>query len=60
MALTVEKLVQLYEGGVITHYEMFNRAREMKLILPEEYQEEYQKWNKEHPEGKCITFSIFA
>jgi len=54
-------LVRLYEKGVITKYELFSRAREEKIVLPENFHIEYEGWCQKHPEGPdLLTFSIMA
>jgi len=59
-ALLADKLCELYDEGAITHYELYLRARERIcwMYLPEAHKIEYEKWDKEHPAGECITFSI--
>jgi len=53
-------LVELYDSGAITEYELYARAREKGcwMDLPKAYRKEYEKWDKEHPADKC--FSIEA
>lgn len=57
----IETLVKLYEDGNIVQSELFWRVRQLKLKLPEQFNEEFSKWDKEHPEnGNYVTVSITA
>ena len=62
--MTTEKLIDLidlYDKGAITQYELFATSRDLGLILPENFQEDFKIWDAEHPKDKCLTFfSIVA
>jgi hypothetical protein len=61
--MTTEKLIDLYNEGAITQYELFATSRDLgiELLLPENLQESFKIWDAEHPKDKCLTFfSIVA
>lgn len=60
--VNVEQLVQMYKDGIITHYELFARVRDIKgqAGLPEEMLKDFKVWDSQHPEEKCRSFCIVA
>lgn len=58
----ISDLIRAYEEGVITHYELFVRARERGwgLQFEEPLLSEFKEWSESHPEDSCVSFTIFA
>lgn len=59
--MTPELMVELYEEGAITEYELYSRMREQgwEEHLPKEHQEAFKEWAAKHPK-EGITFTIGA
>jgi hypothetical protein len=59
----MEKLLELYNKGVIVKLELFCRIQEQQLseFLPIELKTDYHLWETTHPaNGNYVTFCIVA